>query len=523
MEAARQPIPSFARIHQVIEPWVRLQPGKVALQDRRGQLTYGELAGAIRELKARLQALGIRPGDRVLMVGENCVALGVLVLAAAALDAWAVVVNARLSAREIDNFVEHSGARRVFYTDGISSEALAHATRHGAVSESLPVIGNLSIGPLNASAIAEPTSADPKAQVAAMIYTSGTSGPKGVMLTHANLLHVAEVVRDLRRLGPEDKLYGILPMAHVVGLSSQLVGALACGSTLLLDDRFSAEGLARSLKQDGITVFIGVPAMYAKLLDWLRSTGTDCGGHTLRFVGVAGSPLTAQLKEDVERVLGLVLQNNYGLTEMSPTVSQTHLALPRRDCSVGLPVTGVEVRIVDPHGQDVEPGAVGELWVRGPNVMKGYYRNEALTREAVNAEGWFNTCDLARQEPDGALFIMGRTKELIIRSGFNVYPHEVEQELNTHPDVVQSAVVGRQVDGNEEVIAFVEVAADAVVSHDVLARYLRERLSPYKVPAEIHFMAQLPAAPTGKILKHKLKEAAARIGPEGMHGASKGD
>ncbi|MDF3834934.1 AMP-binding protein [Cupriavidus basilensis] len=513
METGRTSIASYRRIHQVIEPWVCRQPEALALQDKRGRVSYGELAVAIEDGAQRLRQLGVRPGDRVLMVAENCVALGVLVLAASAMDAWAVVVNARLSPREIDNFIEHSGARRVFYTSEISADALMHAGRNRSVEQCWPALGKLAVGPLNEGAHAEPASEDPKAQVAAMIYTSGTSGhPKGVMLTHANLLHVAELVWALRRLGPQNKAYGVLPMAHVVGLSSQLVGSLACGCALVLEDRYSAPALAKAMREEGITVLMGVPAMYAKLLDWMRSAGGSIGPHVLRLAGVAGSPLTQQLKQDVEAALGLTLHNNYGLTEMSPTVSQTLLHAPRTDCSVGMPVPGVEIRIVDSEGQPVEPGAVGELRVRGPNVMKGYYCNEALTREAVDAEGWFNTCDLARQEPDGALFIMGRTKELIIRSGFNVYPVEVEQVLNSHPDIVQSAVVGRQADGNEEVIAFVEAAANATISQDALERFLRERLSPYKLPAEIHFLTQLPVAPTGKVLKNALKEKAAVLG-----------
>ncbi|MGF6903612.1 class I adenylate-forming enzyme family protein [Paraburkholderia sp. GAS348] len=516
MEEARQLIAEYSRIHQIIEPWVSQLPNGIALQDKRHRQTYGELDVSIRRVSERLVSLGIRPGDRVLVVAENCVAVGVLVLALSALDAWAVVVNARLSAREIDSFLDHSGARRAFYTHGVGRDADAHAHRHGAVSESWPGIGELSVGPLNEQAVAEPTSEDPRKQTAVMIYTSGTSGqPKAVMLSHANMLHIAQVIRTVRRLSPEDKVYGVLPMAHIMGLSGNLVGSLACGTTLLLDDRFAPETLAKAILEERITMLFGVPVMFAKLLDWCRSTGTDISGHSLRTIGVAGSPLTPKLKEDVERAFGMVLQNNYGLTEMAPTVTQTVLSDPRQDCSVGVPVPGVDLRIVDRHGADVAPGDVGLIWVRGPNLMLGYYRDEALTRETVNADGWFNTADLGRQEPDGAVFIMGRTKDLIIRSGFNVYPVEVEQALNTHPLVIQSAVVGRVVEDNEEVIAFVEADPGATITADEIKVHLRERLSPYKIPAEIHFMAQLPSAPTGKILKNALKDLAVELAAKG--------
>jgi acyl-CoA synthetase (AMP-forming)/AMP-acid ligase II len=182
--------------------------------------------------------------------------------------------------------------------------------------------------------------------------------------------------------------------------------------------------------------------------------------------------------------------------------------MPRDDCAVGLPLPGVEVRLVDAKGGEAGIDEVGELWVRGPNLMKGYYRGEAQTREAIDAEGWFNTGDMARREADGVLHIVGRTKELIIRSGFNVYPVEVEQVINSHPDVVQSAVVGRTVEHNEEVVAFVETESGAAPDEAAMRAFLRERLSPYKLPSEIRYVAQLPCAPSGKILKSALKAMA---------------
>jgi long-chain acyl-CoA synthetase len=200
------------------------------------------------------------------------------------------------------------------------------------------------------------------------------------------------------------------------------------------------------------------------------------------------------------------LHNGYGMTESSPTISQTMLDAPRDDCSAGDPIPGIELRFVALDGVDVAPGEVGELWVRGPNVMLGYYRNEAQTRATVTEDGWLRTGDLARLAPDGALYIVGRSKELIIRSGFNVYPAEVENVLNSHPDVLQSAVIGRTVEGNEEVIAFVELLPSVHALPDDIAQWCADRLAPYKRPAEIRVLAALPAASTGKVLKHKLRD-----------------
>ena len=502
------------RIHEVIRPWVERDPLAPALEDRRGRLSYGGLASAVEQSAAQLRTLGVRGGDRVLLVAENCVAVGVLVLAASAIDAWAAVVNARLSPREIDNFISHSGARRVLYLTEVSAEARAHAERAGAEDLPWPALapagaGTIGVGPLHADAVAEPVHDDPREQVAALIYTSGTSGdPKGVMLTHANLLHVAELSRRLRRLGPDDRFYGVLPMAHIVGLSSQLLGALSSGASIVFEERYQPDRLVQALQDAGVTILLGVPAIYAKLVDWCRRHEVSLAGTRLRFAGTAGAPLTPELKANAEALLGQPLHNGYGLTEMAPTVAQTLFDTPRTDCAVGQPIPGVEVRIVDFGGAPVPRGQVGELWVRGAGLMRGYYRAPALTCAVIDQDGWFNTGDLARQGDDDALFVVGRTKELIIRSGFNVYPVEVEQAINCHPAVVQSAVVGRDVRDNEEVVAFVELAPNASLDAETLAAFLRERLSPYKLPSEIRFLAQLPAAPTGKIRKHELRALA---------------
>jgi acyl-CoA synthetase (AMP-forming)/AMP-acid ligase II len=507
-EAAR-PASAPARIHQLLDRWVRSQPEALAVRDPHISLSYGQLDQATTAAARQFESLGVRPGDRVLIVGENCAAIGVLVLALSRLDAWSSVVNARLSEREIDGFIAHSGARRVVYTCHVSADAERHARRHGAQPIDWPGVGAMPVGPLAEEAVPEPCSASPAEQVAAMIYTSGTSGaPKGVMLTHANLAFAAATARDIRRFGPSDLIYGVLPMAHVVGLSTQFLGTLASGSGLVLESRFTPAAMAKAFAEEGVTAFTGVPAMFAKLLDWGREKGVALTAPKVRFMCVVGSPLTPSLKSDMERAFAMPLHNGYGLTETAPTIAQTRMEAPRADCAVGHPIPGVETRIVDPEGRDLPPGEIGELWVRGPNLMKGYYRNEALTREVIDAQGWFNTGDMARHEPDGALHIAGRTKELIIRSGFNVYPVEVEQVLNSHPEIVQSAVVGRTVENNEEVVAFVEAIGGIPLDEPALRQYLRERLSPYKVPSEIRFVDALPAAPSGKILKSSLKTLA---------------
>lgn len=414
-----------------------------------------------------------------------------LLFAIASLDAWSVNVNARLSAGELAAIRAHCSPRRVLYTVAASPDALAHAGADAAQA-----LGELMAGPLDPDAVPEPVRPD-GGQVAALVYTTGTTGqPKGVMLTHANLLFVAATSSSLRGLAPSDHASGVLPVSHVYGLSSVMLGTLYAGACLHLMPRFSAEALLAQIRAGLLTIVQGVPAMYARLL---ALAGTEPVPSRLRFCYAGGSPLDPMLKRAVERMFGLPLHNGYGLTESGPTVSQTRLDAPRDDSSVGHPIPGVEVRIVEP---------AGELWVRGPNVMAGYYRDPAHTAAALRPGGWLATGDLATIGADGALFIAGRLKELIIRSGFKVYPLEVETALNSHPAVRQSAVVGRAAaDGEEEVLAFVEAAGevDAAALHD----WLRTRLAPYKRPARIVFMAALPAAPSGKILKSRLKNGVA--------------
>ncbi len=247
------------------------------------------------------------------------------------------------------------------YLAHVSAEAAAHAARHGATDRFVVrTMGNVLMGPLDDECLPEPSPADPAMHVGALIYTTGTTGdPKGVMLTHRNLLFIAKVSSTLRRLGPGDRVYGVLPISHVYGLASVCLGTLYAGACLQLEARFSPKAFAHALAHCGLTVAQGVPAMYVRLLKHLETTGEPFAAPQLRFVYAGGSPLDAALKADVERLTGLTLHNGYGLTETAPTVTQTRLDAPRRDCSVGTALPGVEIRVVDAAGRAVASRRTG--------------------------------------------------------------------------------------------------------------------------------------------------------------------
>jgi long-chain acyl-CoA synthetase len=499
-------------ISDVLKPWVESSPEQTALVESSGTWTYGQLNAAVVETQLWLQNLGVRPGDRVMVVCENCRAFVAMFLALVGIDAWPVLVNARLSAREVDQIQSHCGARRVIYTTGVSAQAREHAKRHGAVVEKTDWLGSIGVGALNEEVESEPIEAERANRVAALIYTSGTTGiPKGVMLTHRNLLFIAAASANIRSLTPDDRLYGNLPMSHAVGLSVILLGTLLSGASVYLAPFFDPVAAFATLEKHRLTIFLGAPATFALLVEYATLKGMrSLKFPSLRIISSSGAPLHASLKLEVENLFGLTLHNGYGVTECSPNIAQTRIERPCQYVSVGNVLPGIEARLVGTNENLVPEGEVGELWVRGPNVMKGYYRAPDETAAAISNDGWFNTRDLAQLQ-DGKLFIVGRTKELIVRFGFNVYPAEVEGVLNAHPQITRSAVIGRTVeaDGNEEIIAFVQPAPGTTLTCDQVAKYAEKHLAPYKQPSRIVLVSAMPLTPTGKVVKEELKKTAA--------------
>lgn len=495
------------RICEIPQYWAETAPEAPALREGGGVVTYKALWNSVQQAGMLLRQHGVRAGDRVMIVSENCTAQIALLFAVGVLRAWPVIVNARLSARELEAIRAHCTPRLQVFTVAASPDARRHA-EHYQAPELATELGPLCLSSADPAAV--PEQGETAAQVAALIYTSGTTGtPKGVMISHRGLLHFARVSSASRNMGPADVAHGVLPVSHIFGLGTVLLATMYAGASLYVEPRFSPGPTMHALAAHGVSILQGVPIMYTRLLAHLRESATPVDAPRLRYVYTGGAPLDPTLKREVEAAFGLPMHHGYGMTEYAGSLFITRIDRPRSDTSAGEIVDGAELRLVDDSGTDVPHGAPGEIWVRGPGTMLGYYRAPEATAAALLPGGWLNTGDIGRVDADGALFIVGRTKDLIIRSGFNVYPIEVESVINSFPGVRLSAVVGRDTeDHNEEVVAFVETVPGACLDHAALHQYLRERLSPYKRPAAIIEVPAIPATASGKLLKRELKRMA---------------
>ena len=468
------------------------RPDAAAIIDGDRYCSFAALDDHVTAAAGMLAAAGAGAGDRVLIVAENSLVTAVFIFASLRAGAIAVPVNARMTAPELAKVIDHAAPRVVIYTSGCSAEAQAHA------GDATPQ--DLGFGAFHmAERDPGPVDADTD-DVAVILYTTGTTGaPKGVMLTHANLMFAGNLSARIREMGEGDRIYGVLPLTHVFGLASVLIASTISGATLQLETRFSPAKLQAAL-MEGVTIFPGVPQMHALLMRHAADQGTPrLTGSALRYVSSGAAPLDPAWKAKAEAFYGLPLQNGYGMTESTAGVSGTRNAIGDPDTSVGQPFDGVTVRIDAPEGAEA-----GEVLTCGPHVMKGYFRAPDLTAQTIR-DGWLRTGDLGRFDAAGRLHIVGRAKELIIRGGFNVYPPEVEAALNDHADVIQCAVIGaRNASGDEDILAFVQCRDPAAFDTVALAAFAAARLSGYKRPTRIFPVDSLPAAPTGKILKHKL-------------------
>lgn len=497
------------RIHECLEEGALPGADRLGFVDEAGKKwSYADAIAACDETAAKLTELGVRPGDRLMLVCENSIAAIITIFAASKLDVIVAIINARLSAREIDAIREDCMPRRVVYTDQVSPNAAEHAARHEADDEEFGAIGTLKVSAMNTECDPSEVFPDNQRQVAVLTYTTGTTGrPKGVMLSHRNLAFVGVRNKRLGVMGPEDAALCLMPISHSYGFA-QMLASVNAATRLIIMPRFELEPVLDLISSGTLTAFGAVPALYGKIIDFCQKSGRSLRNNSLKYLLIGTAPLDLTLRRAIEDLFGTVLTNGYGLTETSPTISRSHYTLGSDEIDLGAPIDGVEIKIINDDGDRVPQGESGELWVRGPNVMLGYFGNPEATAAIFDEDGFMNTGDVVRQEKNGALSIEGRTKELIIKSGFNVYPVEVEAQLNAHPDVLNSAVVGCDKDGDEIVVGFVEPIPDAEIDPVAVRSFVRERLAGYKVPSHIFVVDALPYSPNAKILKKQLKDQA---------------
>jgi long-chain acyl-CoA synthetase len=468
-------------------------------------LTYAELAAAVGQIAAFLRKEGVVAGDRVAVMLPNVAAFPVLSYGALAAGAVLVPMNPLLKGREVEHYLGDSGASLVLAWEPSAGEAAKGAAAAGA--RVIPVAA------ADADAAALRDGLEPAADWAdrdddddaVILYTSGTTGtPKGAQLTHGGLRRNAEITaRSLIGAGTDDVIMGCLPLFHVFGLTCGLNAALASGACLALLPRFTPDAALEVIGRDKVTVFEGVPTMYSAMLH--HPAKTDADVSSLRVCVSGGAAMPVEVLRGFESAFGCIILEGYGLSETSPVASFNHPHAVRKPGSIGTPIEGVEMRVVDANGEDVLSGEVGEIAIRGHNVMKGYWGRPAATAEAI-PDGWFRTGDLARTDEDGYFFIVDRKKEMIIRGGYNVYPREIEEALYEHPAVAEVAVIGIPDSSlGEEVGAAVALKPGAAATPQELRAFAKERVAAYKYPRHVWLVDELPKGPTGKILRRSVK------------------
>lgn len=491
------------RIHDFLMQAAVDKPDDLAVIDHQNRsVTWAELLTMMQDASVQLQSRDVRPGDRVVLVFENSLSVLAFLWAASLLNVIVVPINSRLSKVELDRIIAHSDPAAVVFCTGDSSAAASHAK----VFVAEPVQGAFGAVAIfvRADSVAEPVFDSGAEQVAILMYTSGTTGaPKAAMLTHHNLIAAAYATAKVRDIKPSDVCFLALPLSHIYGLVTILALSLV-QATVRLESSFSVERLFDAL-QDDVTFFPGVPQMHAHLFHYARSKNKPKYNRgLLRFVSSGGAPMDPLWKREAEAFYGLALQNGYGLTEGTAGVCATVNCLGDSDISVGYPMQDCLLKLdMDAVGSTADQG-IGEILVGGPQVMKGYFRDSEQTAAAFDENGYFRTGDLGSFDGKGRLHIAGRSKELIIRSGFNIYPTEVEATLNNHPEVIVAGVVGRALEGNEEVLGFVKVSEGCGLTEQDFKDFVHDKLAPYKRPSRIIVTTNLPTAPTGKILKAKL-------------------
>jgi long-chain acyl-CoA synthetase len=482
--------------------------GALAYTDR-AALRVGDDTASYRTLdqdSARMAGLlhdrGVKPGDRVAIMLPNAPEFAIAYFGVLRAGGIVVPMNPLLKSREVAYYLGDSGARLMLAWPVFVDEARTGANQAGADAV---IIDPSGFDELLASAPpAEDMIDRHDDDTAVILYTSGTTGkPKGAELTHANLTRNCDIVaNDLLRLTTDDVIFGGLPLFHAFGQTCTLNAAVASGACLTLLPRFDADQTLQILVAHRVTVFAGVPTIFSRLLQPPDRDTYDVSRLRLSITG--GAPMPVQVLRDFQAAFDCVVLEGYGLSETSPVASFNRPDAKRKPGSIGTPIQGVQMRVLDDHGNEVPHGDTGEIVIRGHNVMKQYWQRPDATAAAIS-HGWFHTGDLGRVDHEGYFWIVGREKDVIIRGGYKVYPREIEDVLYEHPAVADAAVVGLpNPDLGEEVGAAVVLKPGAHATAAQLHDYVKRQVAAYKYPRKVWIVDALPTGPTGKILKRKI-------------------
>jgi long-chain acyl-CoA synthetase len=474
-------------------------PDRCALVHEGVEISFAELEQRSQLAAGYLAGIGIEPGHRVGLQIPNSPAFAALYFGILRLGAIVVPQNPLATAAETDQSLEDAGAEIVLHRPAMDDARERTSERVRRVRTAADDAGDLLTGSV-AYPDVHPVAAD---DTAVILYTSGTTGrPKGAQLTHANLGRNANAALQIYSLEPDDVVLGVLPLYHSYGQTCTLNASIAIGARVILAGRFDAVRVAELVREHAVTVLLGVPTMFSDLAYCEAGEGAFA---SLRLCSSGGAPLPAEVLRTFEARTDAPLYEGYGLSETSPIASHNALRSPRRPGTIGWAIPGTEMKIVGEGGAEPAAGEVGEIAIRGHNIMKGYWGNPEATRAAIDADGWFFSGDLGTVDADGCFRVVGRLKDMIIRGGFNVYPREVEDLLHEHPAVRSAAVIGIPDERlGEEIGAAIVLEPDAHASPDELRDWIRARVSPYKYPRHIWLVDELPTGPTGKILKRAI-------------------
>jgi long-chain acyl-CoA synthetase len=487
-------------------------PDKTALIFHDKPIAYAEVDREIDRAAAGFASLGVKKGDRVAVLVHNIPHFIYAYYGLLRAGAVMIPLNTMYTAEEVGYIVSDADARAIVVAEPFAGTVDGiHNTlpmlEHVIVAGTRAPVGAMTWDQMTGRGGEAPSIETQADDLAVLAYTSGTTGkPKGAMLSHGNLLANLDQMGKAPLLAEaeDDVVLLTLPMFHIYALNVILGLTMRVGGSAVLQERFDAVGSLDAIERHKVTVLFGAPPMF---IAWLNTPGVERYDLSSVRVAVSGAaPLPGMVLEDFRRKLGITIWEGYGLTETAPAVTSTAMGERAKPGSIGKPLPGVEVRIVDHDGDDVEEGDPGEILVRGPNVFGGYWRQQDASDDAIR-DGWFRTGDVGYADEDGYIFLVDRIKDLILVSGFNVYPREVEDAIFRYPKVADVAVIGvPHPYTGEAVKAFVVLKPGEVANEEEILDHCRRSLARFKCPEVIEFVGELPTLPTGKVLKRVLRD-----------------